>query len=379
MSTPTNSTGLPRPDQHSGSTIPMGTPGELASATPYIMGFTPEKSILIVTMKKNGDAYEHGLVMRMDIPENINELHAGLESFRNALANTDGSAGHALIIVVDDITPDGVSDMPYRDYIDVINNTLANEDMQPIASIYTDGESVGMYDSPTFTPISARERDYVAAHYVYAGIAPLENRDAYASLISYTPNAEVEATIAEHIDRYARDQLPREHVIPIADGIVNTLTSEGALANDDISQIAGALHNIHVRDVVLFDVSEMDAHTLEHATGNLRAIVANTPNEHVAPVATTLAINEWLRGNGANTNMALDRALASNQDYSLRGLIDAAVSNGIAPDFWRESIVHLSREECAGLHAAPPSAGKTQQHEPLARVSTPAAPNDIAL
>ena len=50
-------------------TIPMGTPGELASATPYIMGFTPEKSILIVTMKQRGEAYEHGLVMRMDMRE----------------------------------------------------------------------------------------------------------------------------------------------------------------------------------------------------------------------------------------------------------------------------------------------------------------------
>lgn len=361
------------------TTIPMRTPGELASAAPYIMGFTPEKSILIVTMEKNGDEYERGLVMRMDIPDNIQDLDEGLDGFRHALTQTDGASRHALVILVDDITPDGVSDMPHREYVDQIHDMFAAENLQSVASIYTDGASVGMYDSPTFTSISAHERDYVAAHYVYAGIAPLDNRDAYAELITYSENREVEATIEEHIARYAKDQLPREEVIPVATGILRTLTQEQLLANDDISQIAAALHNIYVRDVVLYDMSTLDANTRARITAHLRSITANTPDAYAAPVATTLAINEWLAGDGARTNMATDRALASDRDYSLNQLIRAAVGNGIPPQFWRESIVHLTREECAGLHAAPPSAGKTQQHEPLARVSTPAAPNDIAL
>ncbi len=361
------------------TTIPMRTPGELASAAPYIMGFTPEKSILIVTMEKNGDEFERGLVMRMDMPSTIQDLDEGLDGFRHALTQTDGTSRHALVIMVDDITPDGVSDMPHREYVDQIHDMFASENLQSVASIYTDGASVGMYDSPTFTSISAHERDYVAAHYVYAGIAPLDNRDAYAELITYSENREVEATIEEHVARYAKDQLTREEVIPVATGILRTLTRDQQPSNDDISQIAASLHNIYVRDVVLYDMSTLDANTRARITVNLRTLTANTPDAYVAPVATTLAINEWLAGDGARTNMATDRALASDRDYSLNQLIRAAVGNGIPPQFWRESITDLTREQCAGLTTAPPSAGKTQHHEPLTRVSVPAASADIAL
>ncbi len=361
------------------TTIPMRTPGELASAAPYIMGFTPEKSILIVTMEKTGDEFERGLVMRMDIPSTIQDLDEGLDGFRHALTQTDGASRHALVIMVDDITPDGVSDMPHREYVDQIHDMFASENLQSVASIYTDGASVGMYDSPTFTSIRAHERDYVAAHYVYAGIAPLDSRNAYAQVISYTENLEVEATIEEHIARYAKDQLHREEVIPVATGILRTLTQDQQPSNDDISQIAASLHNIYVRDVVLYDMSTLDANTRTFVTANLRSITANTPDAFAAPVATTLAINEWLAGDGARTNMATDRALASDRDYSLNQLIRAAVGNGIPPQFWQESITDLTREHRVALGTAPPSAGKTHQHEPLTRVSAPAASADIAL
>ncbi len=361
------------------TTIPMRTPGELASATPYIMGFTPEKSILIVTMEKNGDEFERGLVMRMDIPSTIQDLNEGLDGFRHALTQTDGASRHALVIMVDDITPDGVSDLPHREYVDHVHDMFAAENLQSVASIYTDGVSVGMYDSPAFHAISAHERDYVAAHYVYAGIAPLDNRDAYAELITYTQNREVEATIEEHVARYAKDQLAREEVIPVATGILRTLTHDQQPSNDDISQISAALHNIYVRDVVLYDMSTLDENTRARITVNLRSITANTPDAYAAPVATTLAITEWLTGDGARTNMATDRALASDRDYSLNQLIRAAVGNGIPPQFWRESITDLTREHCAGLTPAPPSVGKTHHHELLTRVSVPAASNDIAL
>ncbi len=361
------------------TTIPMRTPGELASAAPYIMGFTPEKSILIVTMEKNGDEYARGLVMRMDIPSTIQDLDEGLDGFRHALTQTDGTSRHALVIMVDDITPDGVSDMPHREYVDQIHDMFAAENLQSVASIYTDGASVGMYDSPTFTSIRAHERDYVAAHYVYAGIAPLDNRDAYAELITYTQNREVEATIEEHVARYAKDQLAREEVIPVATGILRTLTHDQQPSNDDIAQIAASLHNIYVRDVVLYDMSTLDENTRALVTANLRAITANTPDAYAAPVATTLAINEWLAGDGARTNMATDRALASDRNYSLNQLIRGAVGNGIPPQFWQDSITDLTREHCAGLGTAPPSVGSAQHHEPPTRVSVPAARNDIAL
>ncbi len=356
------------------TTIPMRTLGELASAAPYILGFTPEKSILIVTLEKNGNEFERGLGMRIDIPETMQDLDEALAGFRNALARNNVNDHQAVIMCVDDLIPDGVSDMPHREYIDRVLNVLAAENLSVIATIYTDGVSVGSYDSPAFTSISAHERDYVAAHYVYAGIAPLESRDAYVEAITYTENLAVESTIKDHTARYSKDQLPLDEVIPTAESIMLTLTHYQPPGSNDISQISAALHNVKVRDVVLHDLSGVDQATGHVVNANLRVIAANTPDAFVAPVATTLAINEWLAGNGAKANMALDRALGSVSGYSLAQLIHAALENGFPPQWWQQEIVQLTRAECAtGVTPETPHVELTNAPQPVTRA------HDIAL
>ncbi len=355
------------------ATIPMRTPGELAAAAPYLLGFTPNKSIIVAALTKNGSEFESALTMRISIPETMQDLDEALDDFNRALAHAD-TATHALIICVDDINPAPMCDMPYRDYIDRVSDVLAANNLRTVGAIYTDGSSVGMYDSPLFHPISEHEREYVGAHYVYVGSAPLENRDTYVESISYTQNRDVEAAMKDAIAAHGTHRLPADEVNPVATGILHTLTGKQIPGHVEITRISAALHNVKVRDVVLYDLTGVDQATGHVVNANLRVIAANTPDAFAAPVATTLAINEWLAGDGARANMALDRALGSNRDYTLAQLIHAAVGNGLPPQWWQQTMGRMTRAECAtGVTPETPHVEVTNVPQPVTHA------HDIAL
>jgi hypothetical protein len=49
----------------------------------------------------------------------------------------------------------------------------------------------------------------------------------------------------------------------------------------------------------------------------------------------------WISGNGALSNMLIDRALETVPDYNLATLIKMAVSSGLNPSLWREVISEI--------------------------------------
>jgi hypothetical protein len=50
-----------------------------------------------------------------------------------------------------------------------------------------------------------------------------------------------------------------------------------------------------------------------------------------AAPATLLAVSAWLRGDGAMARIALDRALDSQPDYALAGLLSRGLDSGLNP------------------------------------------------
>jgi hypothetical protein len=54
----------------------------------------------------------------------------------------------------------------------------------------------------------------------------------------------------------------------------------------------------------------------------------------------------WLGGDGARANVALDRALADDPDYSLGLMVSAALRSGLPPQSWRDAMSGLTRDTC---------------------------------
>ena len=100
-----------------------------------------------------------------------------------------------------------------------------------------------------------------------------------------------------------------------------------------------------MRDTVLWEMSQSPDRP-RAAVDGLSALVRSAPDGHVAPAATVLAVAHWLGGDGARANVALDRALADNPDYSLGLMVSAALRSGLPPQSWRDAMSGLSRDTC---------------------------------
>ena len=69
---------------------------------------------------------------------------------------------------------------------------------------------------------------------------------------------------------------------------------------------------------------------------------------YVAPAASLLAFVAWQQGNGALANVALDRALADNPQYSMAILLREVINAGTSP---RQARLPMTPEEVAASYA----------------------------
>lgn len=104
------------------------------------------------------------------------------------------------------------------------------------------------------------------------------------------------------------------------------------LADRDAARLTVGLVDIAARDEVLSWAAEPD-------TDALLALLLDLTRRAVppfdAPVATTLAWLAHARGDGTLANVAVDRALDSDPDYSLARLVAAGLAAGLHPDHVR--------------------------------------------
>ena len=110
---------------------------------------------------------------------------------------------------------------------------------------------------------------------------------------------------------------------------------------EELAILAIYLHDIKVRDEVLIQINSLDKEGIEKALHIASKMFAVTPKEHSTPLYTVTAVMAWISGNGALSNMLIDRALEVTPDYNLATLIKMAVSSGLNPSLWREVISEI--------------------------------------
>lgn len=334
--------------------IPMTTPSQLATAVPYLAGFVPEKSIVIVTMHENSGDFERGLIARQNIPTTAAETQRALESFASGYLNGGQGATHAAIIIFDDITAQGSPDaqLPHIEHAQVIQAGLEELGITSVASIYVNGDQVGIYGQGGMQEITESERDLVDAHFVFQGITAPEASGDFETSIRYNNNTVIADLIKKQYPHLGAT-IGGEQASDDALAIAATLKTAHGLTNDDIAFISVGLHNIYTRDTVLWDMATDDSLASPNVLARLGEVVANTPDEFVAPVATTLAIGQWVSCDGRKANRASQRAHLADPNYGLNKLIAASLEHGLPPQMWKESLAELQRDQCAGITPSP--------------------------
>lgn len=344
------------------SGLVLTSPDTVLSAIPYLLGFAPSDSIVIVWLQGRHIL----LTQRADLPTAAAEEDAWVDLLFS----------HAAVKMCESVIVVAYcADPAAAEVVAQIRARAAIEDLRVVDALRTHGDrwwSLLCKDDDCCDqagrPIDASDRAAIGAEFAIRGVAPSGTREEIAAELTADPvgrvaviallaerAAERAAVMADDRDGAAREAR-RDALIEAGRRALQGQTSD---ARHSAADLIEGLADIRVRDTLMWECSGLWKDELRVARATLAHAVTVAPPGKVAPVATMAAIMAWLLGDGVRASVALERAWIDDPDYSLGQLIAAAVQGGLPPDGWRASIQQLTREECRhGFQPEPPKRRK---------------------
>ncbi len=326
----------------------LRSPHHLMAAIPFLLGFRPQCSIVLVWI----DSGSIALTQRVDWP--AAGAHDGLKEWATTVVHAARHVSAQAVVLVGYpdgaepavTTPDGapvaalaaaVADAQF----DVLDAIVVLDDSWCVLEA-GDGGRLG----PPLA-FDLRITAEVSDDFMYSGWSFAADRAevcaefAAGDQAAAADRSELEALTAE---RRALSDSQRESWRDDSVRLVLASCERGALLEASPARLASGLTDIRVRDAVLWHLAhELDPQSSLHA---LRALVRALPEGSRAPSATMAAICAWLAGDGVRASAALEIAIHDEPDYGLAALVATALANGLPPRMWQETMEHLSYEAC---------------------------------
>jgi len=309
----------------------------MVTAVARLLGYQPTNSVVVVSLK--GARRRFGLTVRYDLSV-ADQDPVGLVDQLAARVRLDG-AREVFVIVYADFAPPSGQELPYRDLADLLEAKwrFPMRDM-----VYTAAGRWWSYlcDDPACCPAEGTEIDQessviaqLAAERAFAGQAMLTDRAAVVDSVA----ADDDAGVADRADaiesaiiagiRVALDTR-RKRVRELIDQLVERFADpRGSVGDDETVELAGLMWHVVVRDEVL--VQGADKARRETLLRIFRQVVRRVPPPYDAPVCTMLSWFAYADGDGTLANIALDRALSSDPEYSLANLLADGLFRQVPP------------------------------------------------
>ncbi|MFM8349893.1 MAG: DUF4192 domain-containing protein [Actinomycetales bacterium] len=361
--------------------ISLANPDAVAVAIPYLLGFRPEHSVVLLWIEDGRLA----LTQRVDLPSG--ELSADQQAdFVDALLNSGWDTNaHSVIACVISATSQGIAptteperagstELRWTDLVVGLGKCLEDRGVQILDALLIDQrsqESTRWWSylcAAGCCPPQGREvpesvRVGIAAAFTLEGFAVANSRTDIVQSLQADPSLvvqlakrlrrrsiPVEATARE---RWRTAQLTKTRQIL-------GLTEPGSPAHPaapadprrptlSVRQLGEVLHSlgdVRVRDCVLWSLSRAD--DLRAVVPPLMQSLCAAPDDWVPPVSCCVAVATWLSGDGARASMAVERALTVEPTYSLARLLDLALRSGMPPTRWAAMMAGLSEQDCRG-------------------------------
>jgi hypothetical protein len=331
----------------------ISSPDTFVAAVPHLLGFTPANSVVIAGIGQVAGRDEITLVQRFDIPSPDTTPEDLLQIARSAAAPMARTGAHEVIIaVVSDNAVASPDDLPQRELVDLLVESHDDAGMFTRDSLYTDGTSrwsYGCFD-PACCPPAGRVipdavRTHVAAEFTAAGVAVRGSRAELAAELAPADPARVHA-VSGHLEALPDTSAGIERWRDQAIQQFHQDVSTGASIDDaSCARVIAGLDDVRVRDTVLWDLAQGRG-AGRNVIAALGQVVRTSPEARCAPAATVLSIQHWTAGDGARANVALDRALGTDPNYSLGGLVQASLRSGLPPATWRDLMRTMPRDTC---------------------------------
>jgi hypothetical protein len=316
----------------------LNRPGALIAALPAVLGFVPEKSLVLVSL----DGGELGSVMRVDLS---GELIDRVEHLAEVAAAAAPEA--AIAVIVD---ADGAHcprcDEEYRQLCAVLTEALSEYDIELWAAHVVDRIAVGgrwhcvdgcgsagTVDDPSASPLA------VAA--VLDGRRLYPRRTDLQALIALDDparSAELAAAVRHHattrkaaLRAGAADCNRRD--VENAMAAAARVGAGQSLSDVELAQLGCALTDATVRDMLYALAVGENAGAVE----SLWAILARTlPPPWRVEALVLLAFSAYARGDGPLAGVSLEAALRCEPSHRMAGMLDTALQSGLRPENIRE-------------------------------------------
>jgi len=324
----------------------LTSPGEIAAVVPVLCGFVPTESLVVVAL--HGPRKRIGLTMRFDLDWAVVDLRAAAAEIVERL-RLDGAA--RVVLVVFSALPDEASDrgrvgLVLTDLVDDVRDACRDRRIAvDEALLVRDGRwwsyvcSNDVCCPPEGTRLAEQPTpalQLVEVERVLGGRAVLESREqlraSVAAPVLLTAAAcrqQLEAAAEQWWDRHHRDgrQALSAQGVAATRTLLSRVEAGGTVTGHEAAALAVAVQDVLVRDEV--------------ATWCLRrhevllSVLVQTARQVVPPQdAAVLALLGWVayaHGDGGLANVAPERCLASDPDYSLAHLLVEMLARQVPP------------------------------------------------
>jgi hypothetical protein len=313
-------------------------PGALIAAIPAVLGFTPVKSLVLVSL----DAGEMRAVLRVDLSEELRSGPGGpLEQLTEVAASAVPDAVIAVIVDAKGASCPMCND-EHRQLSDDLAESLAERGVELYAVHVVDHVGAGgrwhcvdgcgangRVDDPTASPVAVAA--VLDGRRLYADRAELQAVIAAAETV---PAESVRECLADDQARRRADpqrstrsdlQAVRAAASRVADGDV--------LVDDEIARLGAALTDVLVRDT-LFALAVGEG---APAAESLWAVLARRlPEPWRTEPLVLLAFSAYARGDGPLAGVSLHEALRCDPTHRMADMLDRALQAGMRPEKIRE-------------------------------------------
>jgi hypothetical protein len=335
--------------------IRITCPRDLVDLVPYLVGFWPTESLVLVSLR--GSKRRVGLTLRIDL-DGVRSGSEALDSCATHLARA-GARSVMILIYRDRVSGTGAGNagagaggraLPDARLAERVRRKVRTRGVEVDEALLVTRDRWWSYlcDDQSCCPpeghrIAPADRPSpVVAAATVAGLVAAPDRGSLERSVEPAPAADREAVAALVADAQARNDArggddDRRYRAGVADEVAAAVAGQRSgrtrLDDDVVARLLVAFRDIGIRDQCCGYAAGGDSAAMQSLSMQL-ARRATAPYD-VAPY-TVLAWCAWRDGNGALARIAVERALRSDGGYALATLLEQALDCGIDPGVWRD-------------------------------------------
>jgi hypothetical protein len=337
------------PKQRQADVLRISTPGDMVCALTHMLGFVPVRSLGVLCT--HGPRQRLGLALRFDLDPEVEpgSLAAAVE----ARAVQDGADGVFLVVFADDPPVDG--EMPFDYLVGPLDQRIGDLMLDMLLVVGDRCWSYLCNDAsccpPQGNPVDSQSPGAIslAAAYALRGKAVLDSREAVVASIAYAGDPEQAAALRKRIEAEVERSAPQLQAVRrlAVRGLLSRLSGAThdpryVIPDQDIAALVALCEDVVVRDEVL--VRARKPARRRNLLRVLTQVVRRVPPPYDAPLCATLAMIAHAHGDGVIASVAVDRALATDPDYSLARLVDDALARQVPPRMLEEVMTAAARD-----------------------------------